>query len=817
MTTTGWTGSLFDAAPVVDSAALMRGLNPAQRDAVTHDDGPMLVLAGAGSGKTKVLTTRIVRLIAERGVPAQEILAVTFTNKAAGEMRRRIAAQLGREPKGMWCGTFHALGARMLRGIAPLVGRAQNFTIYDEDDALAACKRVMERRQISPKQFSPNAVLHAISDAKNALVSSSEYATTARDPFAQAVAGVYRDLETALERANAVTFDDLLVLPVRALERDTALREHYQRRFRYVLVDEYQDTNAAQYRFVSLMGGGYHNVMVVGDDDQSIYGWRGADIRNILDFERGFPGAKVVRLEENYRSTPNVLALANAVIAENTERRGKTLRATRPAGEPVTLIETLDERDEAEVIADIVIERTARDTFLRRECAVLYRTNAQSRALEDAFRRRSIPYRLIGAVRFYDRREIRDLMAYLKLVANPADDEAFRRAVNVPKRGLGDATLALLAERAAIDGMSLLSVASRPDVLAGMRPAARAALEEFVALVQRMRVQAADAAVDELLRTLVEQIRYADHLRAEGPEGVDRVDNVREMIAGAAEVVADDGGEVGLTPLDHFLQKATLVAGVDKLDPDADAVTMMTMHNAKGLEFPLVVVSGLEDGLFPLARAAEDPKQLEEERRLFYVGITRAEKKLYLTCAEQRRRNGEMMFSMPSRFLRAITASLAERQKSARAKTEGRGGYTGSRTSSGDDAWGRSSYDRSGGTGSSVGGLRRTTGPYGSAGFRSGTTTSSGSKSGEIPFGKAAVQWTDRNARPRASEPEDESQDAPMFAIGERVRHAKFGSGTIAELTGSGRDAKVRIDFDDEDVGRKTLVVAQAKLERGWD
>lgn len=795
MTTTGWTGSLFDAAPVFDSAALMRGLNPAQRDAVAHDDGPMLVLAGAGSGKTKVLTTRIARLIAERGVPAQEILAVTFTNKAAGEMRRRIAAQLGREPKGMWCGTFHALGARMLRGVAPLVGRAQNFTIYDEDDALAACKRVMERRQISPKQFSPNAVLHAISDAKNALVSSSEYATTARDPFAQAVAGVYSDLETALERANAVTFDDLLVLPVRAMERDAALREHYQRRFRYVLVDEYQDTNAAQYRFVSLMGGGYHNVMVVGDDDQSIYGWRGADIRNILDFERGFPGAKVVRLEENYRSTPNVLALANAVIAENTERRGKTLRATRPAGEPVTLIETLDERDEAEVIADIVIERTARDTFLRRECAVLYRTNAQSRALEDAFRRRSIPYRLIGAVRFYDRREIRDLMAYLKLVANPADDEAFRRAVNVPKRGLGDATLALLAERAAIDGMSLLSVASRPDVLAGMRPAARAALEEFVALVQRMRVQAADAAVDELLRTLVEQIRYADHLRAEGPEGVDRVDNVREMIAGAAEVVADDGGEVGLTPLDHFLQKATLVAGVDKLDPDADAVTMMTMHNAKGLEFPLVFVSGLEDGLFPLARAAEDPKQLEEERRLFYVGITRAEKKLYLTCAEQRRRNGEMMFSMPSRFLRAITASLAERQKSARAKTEGRGGYTGS----------------------SVGGLRRTTGPYGSAGFRSGTTTSSGSKSGEIPFGKATVQWTDRNARPRASEPEDESQDAPMFAIGERVRHAKFGSGTIAELTGSGRDAKVRIDFDDEDVGRKTLVVAQAKLERGWD
>ncbi len=815
MTTTGWTGSLFDAAPpAIDSAAIMRGLNVAQREAVMHDDGPMLVLAGAGSGKTRVLTSRIARLIAERNIAAHEILAVTFTNKAAGEMRHRIGAQLGREPKGMWCGTFHALGARLLRGVAPLVGREPNFTIYDEDDSLAACKRVMERRHISPKQFSPNAVLAAISDAKNALVSASQYGTTARDPFSQAVAGIYADLEDALQRANAVTFDDLLVLPVRALERDEALRSHYQRRFRYVLVDEYQDTNAAQYRFVALMGGGYRNVMVVGDDDQSIYGWRGADIRNILDFERDFPGAKVVRLEENYRSTPNVLALANAVIAANTERRGKTLRATRPAGEPVTLIETLDERDEADVIADIIVDRTARGSFARRDCAVLYRTNAQSRALEDSFRRRSIPYRLIGAVRFYDRREIRDLMAYLKLIANPADDEAFRRAVNVPKRGLGDATIALLTERAAIDGQSLLAVAARPDVTAGMRPAAKAALEEFVQLVQRLRVQATDAAVDELLRTLVEQIRYADHLRAEGPEGQERIENVREMIAGAAEVVADDGGEVGLTPLDHFLQKATLVTGADRLDPDADAVTMMTMHNAKGLEFPLVFVSGLEDGLFPLARAAEDPKQLEEERRLFYVGITRAELKLYLTCAEQRRRNGELMFSMPSRFLRAITASLAERQQSARARSEGRKAYGAPRPSSNDDGWGRSSYNGSNSSNSSGGGQRsgasRPTGQYGSAGFRS-------HRDDTPAFGKASVQWSDRASRNRTPEPEDESQDQPSLAVGERVRHAKFGSGTIAELSGSGRDAKVRIDFDDEEIGRKTLVIAQAKLERGWE
>jgi DNA helicase II / ATP-dependent DNA helicase PcrA len=809
MTTTGWTASLFDAAPsapALDLEAITRGLNPGQRESVFHDDGPALVLAGAGSGKTRVLTTRIARLIGAQNVAPHEILAVTFTNKAAGEMRERIAKLLGHEPKGMWCGTFHSLGARMLRGVAPLVGREQNFTIYDEDDTLGAIKRVMEKRKLSPTQFAPKAIISAISSAKNALVSPNEYARTARDTFTMAVAGVYSDLEVALQQTNAVTFDDLLVLPVRALETDQPLREHYQRRFRYVLVDEYQDTNAAQYRFVQLIGGLHGNVMVVGDDDQSIYGWRGADIRNILDFERDFPGARIVRLEENYRSTPNVLALANAVIAENTERRGKTLRATRPEGEPVTLIETLDERDEADFIAETILTRMAKSDLARRDCAVLYRTNAQSRAIEDAFRRRSIPYRLVGAVRFYDRREIRDLMAYLKLVANPADDEAFRRAVNVPKRGLGDATIALLVEKAALEGKPLLEIASRLDVIASLRPAARGAIDEFVTLVHRLRAAAADAAVDELLRDLVQAIRYADHLRAEGPEGLERIENVREMIAGAAEVVADEGGEVGLTPLDHFLQSSTLVAGIDKLDPNADAVVCMTMHNAKGLEFPLVFVCGLEDGLFPLARASEDPSQLEEERRLFYVGITRAEEKLYLTCAEQRRRNGELMVSMPSRFLKVITPSLAERGMTARAKHEGRGGFSGlgSSRADGDASWGRTG----GATGTPA--PRRSGGPYGSSAYND--------RPNNIPFETAPPGgFSAPNRRDKMPNPEDESQDAPSFVPGERVKHAKFGSGTIAELTGSGRDTKVRIDFDDEEIGRKTLVLAQAKLEKGWE
>lgn len=816
--TSVWHGSLFDqpaSPPAVDLTRTLEGLNPSQREAVQHDDGPMLVLAGAGSGKTRVLTTRIVRLIAERKIPASAILSVTFTNKAAGEMRERIARQLGEEPRGMWSGTFHSLGARLLRRIAPLVGRTPQYTIYDEDDSISLCKRVMKNRRVDPKEFAPRAILGAISDAKNALVSASEYATLARDPFTQMVSGIYTDLDEALQRSNAVSFDDLLVLPVRAMESNEALRHDLQQRFRYILVDEYQDTNRAQYRFIQLVGAAHRNVLVVGDDDQSIYGWRGADIRNILDFERDFPGAAVVRLEENYRSTPQILAVANSVIEGNTTRRGKTLRATRPSGETVMRVGALDERDEADFVADTIIDRTTRGGLERRECAILYRTNAQSRAFEDSFRRRSIPYRLVGAVRFYDRREIRDLMAYLKLIANPADNEAFRRAVATPRRGLGDATIAQLAADATEAGIPLLEAATRAEIVGNLRPAARTALHDFAELVSHFRAQATEAAVDELLRDLVDAIRYVDHLRAEGPEGLERIENVRELIAGAAEVVADEFGEVGLTPLDHFLQQATLVAGTDALDPSADAVTMMTMHNAKGLEFPLVFVTGLEDGLFPLARAAEDPAQLEEERRLFYVGVTRAERTLYLTHAEQRRRNGEFMACAPSRFLREITAGLVKRADTKRVLLEGRG-----RSAFGDDgdSGSRGGWGNTSGSGSSDSSRRRTApGPYGSAGF----SRNAPSGGGRADAGRSSARRIDPSNWSGRQEPEyaaeDESQDVPALRVGERVQHAKFGSGTIAEFSGSGRDAKVRIDFDDEEVGRKTLVIAQAKLERGWE
>ena len=760
---------------------LTAGLNPAQREAVLHVDGPLLVLAGAGSGKTRVLTTRIARLIEVEGIEPQRILAVTFTNKAAGEMRERIGRLLGADPGGMWVGTFHAIGAR----------RTPAFTIYDQDDSLAVIKRLMERHNVSPKQYAPRAVQAAISDAKNALVPPPEYERLALDPFAKSVSSVYRALDDAMELANAVDFDDLLVLPVRLLRQHADRLTGYRERFHYILVDEYQDTNRAQYEWLKLLAGEHGNVCVVGDDDQSIYGWRGADIRNILDFTKDFPNAAVVRLEENYRSTPPILALANVVIRGNAERMGKTLRPTRGGGEPVTLVRALDERDEADaVVAEIIARRSAPSSSTRlRDVAILYRTNAQSRALEEALRRHGVAYRLVGAVRFYDRREIRDLMSYLKLVANPADDEAFRRAVAVPKRGLGEATIEQLAAAARERGVPLLQAARRDDVAGALRPAARTALAEFVRLVESLRTRATEDAVDELLRELVESIRYGDYLRAEGPEAAERLDNVRELITGAAELVADELGEVGLRPLDHFLQRASLIADVDALDATADAVTLMTLHNAKGLEFPIVFITGLEDGLFPLAKAYDEPKLLEEERRLFYVGITRAEQTLILTHAEERRRNGELLAARPSGLLDAIPDAMVEKRSTIKVRSSGR-------------AFMRAGGDRI---------------AYGRAFGRGVTSGRDVDESFRQPSAAARRPGAPVSTLGGYPSDEDASQAAPVIAVGARVKHRKFGSGTIAELAGAGRDLKVKVDFDDQTIGRKTLVVAQANLERGDD
>jgi DNA helicase II / ATP-dependent DNA helicase PcrA len=756
----------------VPEHTLDQALNPAQREAVEHVEGPLLVLAGAGSGKTRVLTMRIAALIDRHGVPPDRIFAVTFTNKAAGEMKQRIGRLLDRDPSGLWIGTFHSLAARLLRREAELLGFSRRFTIYDEDDRLSLIRRLMERQGHSTKLFPPRAVQSVISAAKNRMIPPSELAAGGGfDRLAQVAAEVYSALGPALKGANAMDFDDLLLHPL------TLFREHpdrlraYQSRFKFILVDEFQDTNRAQYELVRLLGA-HGNVCAVGDDDQSIYGWRGADVRNMQDFLKDFPGAKLVRLEENYRSTQVVLDAANGVIAENSGRIGKTLTTRRRGGETVTLVAAADERDEAEWVVRELQKRSAAADWQYREMAVLYRTNSQSRALEEAFRRAGIPYRLIGAISFYERREVKDLLAYLRLVANPADDEAFLRAVGVPRRGLGETSLSLLGQVATQWGKPLLETAAIADRVPDLRPNVREAFRNFASLIQEAaRLEHLPPA--DLLEHLIRALNYEAVLHAEGPEGADRWENVRELVASAAnwseEVPADD--DDAATPLERFLAEAALLSSVDTVAGQEEGVTLMTLHTAKGLEWPVVVLTGMEHGLFPLARSEEQIGGLEEERRLFYVGLTRAKDKLYLTWARARRRGGELRPGMASRFLRAIPPGIIEERRT---------------TSLWAPDWG--------------------------AGQR-------GSTGGQWSRGSSRASAFDSPAAPvpRGPAEEESSQDAPRYVKGERVRHRRFGSGTIRGLTGTGRDLKVSVAFDDEEIGVKQLLVAYAGLEREWE
>ncbi|HET8654238.1 MAG TPA: UvrD-helicase domain-containing protein [Longimicrobiaceae bacterium] len=758
-------------------------LNPEQREAAQHFEGPLLVLAGAGSGKTRVLTTRIAHLVDEFGVAPESILALTFTNKAAGEMRERIRQLLGRDPGGMWMGTFHAVGARMLRRDAPRLGWSPNFLIYDADDSERIIKRIIkEELNLDPKRWSPRAVKTAISSAKNELVGVQEYQEQALDPFTRTVGQVYERYQRVLRDANAFDFDDLLVKPVELLRAFPDVLRRYQQRFHFVLVDEYQDTNRAQYVFLRMIVGDKANLFVVGDDDQSIYGWRGADIRNILDFEKDFPDAGLVRLEENYRSTQRILEAANRVIAENVRRKGKTLRTGNAEGERITLVEVGDEGDEADWISSEIRARMAiGPARTPRDFVILYRTNAQSRALEEALRREGLPYRIVGGQRFYERREVKDVLAYLRLVANPADDEAFLRIVNVPRRGIGDASLARLAEWARENGQPLLASAARVDEIDTLRGAASASLSRFADLVRKLAAFADKGiALDELLRMVVSESGLVESLREEGPDGEERIANVDELLAGAAElqVRIDQGdpeileemeGAESLRAIDLFLAHVALVTDIDQHDPDADAVSLMTLHNAKGLEFPVVFLSGMEEGLFPLSRVFDEPEQLEEERRLFYVGITRAEEKLYLVSARRRRRGREWMDSVPSSFLESIPRELLEIRQSARLQE-------------------RFSPRR----------------PWRTPDF-------------VAPARRRVRLGLDAPAEPGETRHVDyaDSQDQPRLIKGARVRHPQFGSGTVVELSGAGLDVKATIDF--ETVGRKRVVVRYANLQSDWE
>jgi len=747
-----------------------RGLNPAQREAVEHVEGPILVLAGAGSGKTRVLTTRIASLIDRHGVPPDRILAVTFTNKAAGEMKERVGRLLARNPSGLWIGTFHSLSARLLRREAELLGFTRQFTIYDEDDSLSLVKRLMEQRGHSTKLFPPRAVAGLVSHAKNRMLDPAELAAGAPfDRLSQVASDVYGAMAGALKAANAMDFDDLLLHPLTLFDQHPERLEAYRRKFGFILVDEFQDTNKAQYLLVRRLGA-HGNVCAVGDDDQSIYGWRGADVRNMREFQRDFPGAKLVRLEENYRSTQIVLDAANGVIAENQGRLGKTLRTRRQGGEPVTLLAAADERDEAEWIVAELGRRARAGDWSYGEMAVLYRTNSQSRAMEEAFRRAGVGYRLIGAISFYERREVKDLLAYLRLIANPSDDEAFLRAIGVPKRGVGDTSLAAFGRAAAEWEKPLLETARIADRIPDLRPNVRDAFRRFADFVERLRVGAVTLAPAALLEQLVEGLDYEAHLLAEGPEGADRWENVRELIASAAEwseVVTPEVDDPS-TPLERFLAEAALLTAQDSVVGAPDGVTLMTLHTAKGLEWPVVVLAGMEHGLFPLARAEEQPGGLEEERRLCYVGLTRAKDKLYLTWARARRRGGELRPGIASAFLRSLPPSVVEER----------------RTNALWAPWGNGAQ-----------GGRRGPGQW--------------------------SRWGEESSPPRApaasAAPEEASQDTPRYVKGERVRHRRFGSGTIRGLTGGGRDLKVEVAFDYAEVGIKQLLVAYAGLERDWE
>jgi len=741
----------------------LTGLNTNQLEATSHFEGPLLVLAGAGSGKTRVLTARVCHLIQEFGISPKKILTVTFTNKAAGEMRERITKLLGSEPIGMWMGTFHAMGARLLRRHADRLGWDRSFSIFDSDQSLRLIKSVQEELGLDLKRWNPKAIRAEISNSKNRLEDDKTFqleTQSGSELFIRTVGQVFSAYQEALQAQDAFDFDDLLMKPVELLEGHRDLLEHYRGRFSFILVDEYQDTNRAQFRFVELLARAHGNLMVVGDPDQSIYAWRGADVRNILDFETAFPSTRVVPLEINYRSKESILSAANAVIGENVNRPKKILRASRKGGDKITLVETSNEKDEAQwIVSEIQDQIQSTQGLSICDCAVLYRTNAQARALEDAFLRARMPYQVVGGLRFYQRREIQDVLAYLRLISNPKDKTAFDRIVNYPRRGIGHTTREHLTRWAVDQGVTMLEAAGRAEEVPGIRTAGVRGLKQFADLMRRLSLRATQATIGEILEGLVEDISLIKHLNNEGPDGEDRVRNVIELIAGTldfdatlAQTIEPDEIDT-FTELDLFLQEVALIADLDRLDPGSETVTLMTLHNAKGLEFSLVFIAGLEEGLFPLSRAYDEADALEEERRLFYVGITRAEDKLFMSWARQRRRAGDFTYGSLSSFVSAIPDKLLE--------------------------------------------------------YRKSNWLSPGRYSKPI-----AIQNRGYKISHEQDEAFDMNQDSPGFVLGERVIHQTFGSGAVMEISGFGRDLKVKVKFDD--VGEKKLLLRYAGLEKDW-
>lgn len=752
-------------------------LNEPQREAVLHADGPLLILAGAGSGKTRVLTHRIAYLIEELGVNPWNILAITFTNKAAGEMRQRVDNLVGFGSESIWASTFHSMCVRILRRFIDRLGYDSRFTIYDTDDQKTLMKAVCKKVDIDTKQFKERMLLSVISSAKNEMILPEEFELNAGGDFAQLkIAKVYREYEAQLKANNALDFDDLLVKTVQLLQTQPDVRENYQERFRYIMVDEYQDTNTVQFKLVSFLAGKYRNLCVVGDDDQSIYKFRGANIRNILDFEKEYPDAKVIKLEQNYRSTGNILNAANGVIRNNKGRKNKTLWTANGEGEKISLRQFDTAYDEAEFIAED-IKKEVRDGASYNDNAVLYRTNAQSRLLEEKFIAMNIPYKIVGGINFYARREIKDILAYLKTVDNGQDDLSVRRIINVPKRGIGLTTINRIQEAADERGISFYEALLAPEMIPGVGRSA-SKLDSFAALIEYFKGQAEKESLTDLLNEILDMTGYAQNLEADDEiDAESRLQNIEELLNKAAAYEEDCEDRDEKATLSGFLEEVALVADIDSLEEDQDYVVLMTLHSAKGLEFPHVYLAGMEDGLFPsyMTITGDDPEELEEERRLCYVGITRAEQKLTLTCARKRMVRGETQYNRISRFVSEIPPELLD---------------TGSRK--------RTYFTEDDGTDSNS---------AGNSLFPDGRSAAAGSSRSKSYASKKPF-----SALTKGSQLTAQKSDSLAYGVGDRVRHVKFGEGTVLDIKEGGRDFEVTVEFDT--AGVRKMFAMFAKLAK---
>ncbi|EGG40137.1 DNA helicase PcrA [Streptococcus sp. 27098_8_134] len=757
---------------------LLNGMNDRQAEAVQTTEGPLLIMAGAGSGKTRVLTHRIAYLIDEKMVNPWNILAITFTNKAAREMRER-AEKLKTEAQDCLIATFHSMCVRILRREADHIGYNRNFTIVDPGEQRTLMKRILKNLNLDPKKWNERAILGTISNAKNDLIDEVAYANLAGDMYTEIVAKCYKAYQKELRQSEAMDFDDLIMLTLRLFDQNPDVLIYYQQRYQYIHVDEYQDTNHAQYQLVKLLASRFKNICVVGDADQSIYGWRGADMQNILDFEKDYPEAKVVLLEENYRSTKTILQAANEVIRNNRNRRPKNLWTQNEDGEEIVYYRANDEQDEALFVAR-TIDQLSREGYSHKDFAVLYRTNAQSRTVEEALLKSNIPYTMVGGTKFYSRKEIRDVISYLNLIANPSDNISYERVVNEPKRGVGPGTVEKIRDFASSQEMSLLD-ASANILLSPVKGKAAQAVYDFANMLLDLRERLDDYTVTDLVEAVLEKTGYAASLAAQATlESQARIENIEEFLSVTKnfdESPDNPSDESGLDKLSRFLNDLALIADTDDGDTESSEVTLMTLHAAKGLEFPVVFLVGMEENVFPLSRASEDEDELEEERRLAYVGITRAEKILYLTNANSRMLYGKTNYNHPTRFLREISSDLLNYQGLARpANSSFKVSYTNSDTSK---------FGQGMSLAQALQERKRQAAP-------------SSISTGSLPFGKSGQS--------QPTKPE------VAWAIGDIAHHKKWGDGTVLAVSGSGNSQELKINFPE--VGLKKVLASIAPIEK---